>query len=60
MTEEGAPQSEIDRLTKLAQEKAALNQKHYSAARDLENRITVNEELLKAEIDQEGGDSDGE
>src|SRR5690606_20461643 len=60
MTEEGAPQSEIDRLIKLAQEKAELNQKHYSAARDLENRIIINEELLKAEIDREGGDRDGE
>lgn len=59
MAEEGAPQSEIDRFTKLAQEKAELNQKHYVAAKDLENRIIINEELLKAEIDREGGDRDG-
>ena len=60
LAEEGAPQAEINRLIKLAKEKAELNQKHYSAARDLENRIIVNEELLKAEIDREGGGSDGE
>lgn len=60
LKENGASQDEIDRVEKLALEKAELNQKHYSAARDLENRITINEELLKAEIDQEGGDSDGE